>query len=110
MDPSALVGLIPTGSIAGILTLIIVYLLRQNNADRTQYAAAAVVQAKSAAQDRAEFRAEVAVLRKELGDSRDEAEAERRAKWAAQGSQVASEAEAAAYRRELDEIRRVRAE
>lgn len=36
MDPS-LISLIPTGGVAGVLVVVIVYLLRQNHADRKQY-------------------------------------------------------------------------
>lgn len=92
MDPQ----LLGTAGVAGVLVVVIGYLLRQNFADRRQYQnhIAEVEKATAAAIARAEARSEgeIAALRVEVRDLRAELEKERRARWAA-------EDDAARYRR-----------
>lgn len=37
MTEASLLGLIPTGGVAGVLVLVIIYFMRQNHGDRQQY-------------------------------------------------------------------------
>ena len=111
MDPS-LVTLIPTGSVAGVLVVVIIYLLRQNHTDRTQYRADVARIEDRAAEDAkerqieyqahmADVREELVGLRIELKEVREELEAERNVRWKAQD-------DSAGYRRELDAIKGAR--
>lgn len=108
MDP-ALISLLPTGGVATVLVVVIVYLLRVNTVDRKQYRDdvariqehAADEAAEREEQHRAnlaEVREEMAAVRQELREVREELEAERKARWKAQD-------DAAGYRRELEAIR-----
>ena len=111
MDPS-LVTLIPTGSIAGVLVMVIIYLLKQNHMDRKQYRddVARIEDRASrdadARQDEyqshmSDVRTELVALRLELKEVREELEAERNVRWKAQD-------DSAGYRRELDAIKGAR--
>ena len=88
--------LLGTGGVAGVLVIVIIYLLRQNFADRRQYQThiAEVEQRTSdaIAKSDAQHQGEITALRTEVGELRTELEKERRARWAA-------EDDAAKYRR-----------
>lgn len=88
--------LLGTGGVAGVLVVVIIYLMRQNHADRKQYQEhiASVEKSTAAAIAKAEARSdgEIAGLRREVGELRTELESERRLRWAA-------EDDAAKYRR-----------
>lgn len=85
-----------TGGVGLALLAVILYLLRQNYADRKQYQDhIAEVEKRTAdaiAEGKAESHAEISELRKEVRDLRAEVEQERRGRWKA-------EDEAAKYRR-----------
>jgi biopolymer transport protein ExbB/TolQ len=103
-------GLVGPGSIFVLMLVLLVRNMRQNTVDREQYRQH-IVQVQQDAADHAaereeahrqaiiEFKEEVRQLRVELRASREEAEAERRARWAAEDT-------AAEYRRQLETIRR----
>lgn len=104
IDPS-LAALLPTGGVASVLVVVIVYLLRQNATDRRDgRAALKAAQEQHVAEVKAlEERhvAELAGVRKELGnlatqvkDTLEQFERERRLRWRA-------EDRAADYRRRL---------
>ena len=108
MDPS-LMTLLPTSGVAGVLVVVIVYLLRQNHIDRVQYRAdVAAGDARHVAEvtalhlqhasDIEEVRKEIAAMRKVSEQALAETEEERRKRWAA-------EELAARYRRQLDGVR-----
>ncbi len=108
MDAS-LVSLIPTGGVASVLVIVIVYLLRQNHADRTQYRAdVAAGEARNVAEIKSlhdQHAADLKRVESELASLREvnervlaELEQERRKRWHAEDS-------AAEYRRELASIR-----
>jgi uncharacterized membrane protein YhiD involved in acid resistance len=94
VDPTIL-GLLPTGGVATVLVIVIVYLLRQNHADRKQYRDdVAAIEARHAA-DKAkrdeEMKASNAAVQQELSGLRSqvkealaELESERRKRWAAE--------------------------
>ena len=92
MDPQ----LLGTAGVAGVLVVVIGYLLRQTFAVRRQYQnhIAEVETRTAAAIAKAEQRSdgEIAALRTEVRDLRTELESERRLRWAA-------EDDAAKYRR-----------
>jgi hypothetical protein len=103
-------GLVGGGTVFVLLLALIIRLLRQNTADREQYRQHVAQVQEDAANHAAErdeahrqaileFKEEVRQLRVELRESREEAEAERRARWTAEDT-------AAGYRRELDTLRR----
>jgi len=108
MDPS-LMTLLPTGGVAGVLVVVIVYLLRQNHSDRGQYRAdVARGDAKHLEEVKAlheqhkaqmsEVKAELVALRTVAEQALTELEEERRKRWRA-------EDQAASYRRQLDGVR-----
>jgi len=108
VDPG-LISLIPTGSIAGVLVIVVIYLLRQNHADRTQYRAdVARIEKRSVndvqalhfqhASEMSEVKTELIALRVSNELVIRELDDERRKRWAAEDS-------AATYRRQLQEIR-----
>lgn len=88
--------LLGTGGVAGVLVVVIIYLLRQNFADRRQYQTHIdeVEKRTAAALAKSEARSEgeIAALRTEVRELRTELEQERRMRWAA-------EDDAAKYRR-----------
>jgi Skp family chaperone for outer membrane proteins len=94
MDATIL-SLLPTGGVATVLVIVIVYLLRQNHADRKQYRddVAAIEARHTTEQDKREkaFAAsnaavqdEMKKLREEVNDALAELENERRKRWAAE--------------------------
>ena len=108
MDPS-LMTLLPTGGVAGVLVVVIVYLLRQNHSDRVQYRkdvadgdARHLAEVKALHEQReaqmSEVKAELVALRTVAEQALTELEEERRKRWRA-------EDQAASYRRQLDGVR-----
>lgn len=97
MTPEAISGL-TVGGPAAALVLVILYLLRQNFADRRQYRDDVARLESRHNVAIAEFKNEVAGLRQEIADVLASLEAERRAKWQAQD-------EAAHWRREAERLR-----
>ena len=108
VDPS-LISLVPTGSVAGVLVVVVIYLLRQNHQDRTQYRADVARIEKRSVEDitalHAQHASEMAEVKKELVSLREsnesviaELDLERHRRWTAEDA-------AAGYRRELQEIR-----
>lgn len=115
MDPS-LISLIPTGGVAGVLVVVIVYLLRQNHADRKQYRDdVARIEANHTAENEALHRrhaeeikglheqhadkldsmeGEIRGLRTQVKDALDELDKARRVRWKAEDL-------IAGYRRQL---------
>lgn len=104
MDPS-LLSLLPTGGVATVLVIVIVYLLRQNHQDREQYRAdvgriqaahvndiAALRQQQS--EQVTKLNGEMTALRERVNEALQELESERRRRWHAED--VAAE-----YRRDL---------
>lgn len=102
-------SLLPGGSIATVLVVVIVYLLRQNHADRGQYRAdVARIEKRSVADITAlhaqhaaemdEVKAELVKLRESNESVIAELDLERHRRWTAEDA-------AAGYRRELQEIR-----
>lgn len=107
MTDAVLTSLIPTGGIASVLVIVIVYLLRQNHADRVQYrgdvaaSEARHVREVKALEERhvhemQSVRDELVKLREDIGKSLTELEEERRKRWAAEDT-------ATRYRRQLEE-------
>lgn len=91
MDP---LSLIPAGGVGTTLVVVIVYLMRQNHADRTQYAEAARAVAAQHAADMASVRDEIAALKDGNAKVLAELDAERHRRWRAEDL-------AADYRRQL---------
>lgn len=102
---STLISLIPGGGIVSVLVIVIVYLMRQNHADRVQYRNdVARIEARSVqdiknlhaqhAIEMTEVRDELVALRESNEKVIGELEKERRRRWAAEDA-------AAGYRREL---------
>lgn len=108
MDPT-LLSLIPGGSIAGVLVVVITILMRQNHADRDQYRKdVARIEKRSVddiealhaqhAVEMAEVKTELVALRESNEKVIGELEKERRRRWQAEDA-------AAGFRRELQKIR-----
>ena len=108
MDP-ALLSLIPGGGIVSVLVFVVIYLLRQNHADRDQYRTdVARIEKRSVdditnlhdkhVEEMDDVKKELIALRKSNELVIGELEKERRRRWAAEDA-------AAGYRRELQEIR-----
>lgn len=91
MDP---LSLIPAGGVGTTLVVVIVYLMRQNHADRQQYAEAARSVATQHAADMAAVRAEITALKEANARVLAELDSERKRRWHAEDL-------AATYRRQL---------
>lgn len=91
MDP---LSLIPAGGVASTLVIVIVYLMRQNHADRQQYIEAARSVATQHTADMASVRDEIAALKDGNAKVLAELDAERHRRWTAEDL-------AATYRRQL---------
>lgn len=91
MDP---LSLIPAGGVGSTLVIVIIYLMRQNHADRTQYADHARAVAAQHSADMQAVRAEIAALREAHASVLVELDAERHRRWNAEDL-------AATYRRRL---------
>lgn len=94
MDATIL-GLLPTGGVATVLVIVIVYLLRQNHADRKQYRDdVASIEARHATEQQKredafkasndEVQAELKALRQQVKAALDELDLERKKRWAAE--------------------------
>jgi uncharacterized membrane protein YhiD involved in acid resistance len=94
VDPTIL-GLLPTGGVATVLVIVIVYLLRQNHADRKQYRDdVAAIEARHAADkskrdeemkaSNAAVQQELSRLRSQVKEALAELDSERRKRWAAE--------------------------
>lgn len=97
MNPEAISGL-TVGGPAAALVLVILYLLRQNFADRRQYRDDVARLESRHNVAITEFKTEVAGLRQEIKDVLASLENERKARWIA-------EDEAAKWRREAERLR-----
>lgn len=104
MDAS-LLSLLPTGGVATVLVIVIVYLLRQNHQDREQYRAdVARIQAahtkdistlrEQQSEQVTKLNGEMTALRERVQEVLGELESERRRRWHAEDV-------AAGYRRDL---------
>lgn len=91
MDP---LSLIPAGGVGSTLVIVIVYLMRQNHADRSQYADHSRAVAAQHAADMQGVRAEIAALREANAKVLAELDTERHRRWRAEDL-------AATYRRQL---------
>lgn len=91
MDP---LSLIPAGGVGSTLVIVIVYLMRQNHADRKQYADHSREVAAQHAADMTSVRVEIAALREANATVLVELDKERHRRWRAEDL-------AATYRRQL---------
>ncbi|MQB02029.1 MAG: hypothetical protein GEU78_17505 [Actinobacteria bacterium] len=88
MDALDLPTLIPSASVLGLLLVLVVHTQRQAGADRNDYRSHILSQRESHSKEiavlRAELGAEIAGLRAEVRELREQNDAERHARWAAE--------------------------